>query len=144
MTRCPNCGSKGQVFPVWKDMQRYEEDEQPKYLGCTSCNRLVDVRLIRPKDEEIPPQVELDENEIDWLVSRGMIGNQHTDKLSIIEWQVVKGAALHYGVSDWRSVSDSTLSASENVSLMERHGTDNNKTTVREMSSRIYGVLVHE
>jgi hypothetical protein len=64
-----------------------------------------------------------------------MIGNQHSPKPTNIEWQVIKGAALYYGVSDWMSKADSTLTAEENVSLMEQHGTQNNETTYREMKT---------
>jgi hypothetical protein len=66
-----------------------------------------------------------------------MVGNQNNQKLSIVEWQCVKGAAMYYGVRDWKAKADSTLTAEENVSLMEQYGTRNNRTTMRKMKSEI-------
>lgn len=130
---CPNCGEDrdSQLIPVWQEKDQYEADEQPDFIGCTSCHRMYRPYLLRDEDDEIPPQARLTDHEI----SRMPIGNQHTDQLSIIEWQVVKGAAVYYGVSDWTSKADSTLTAEENVSLMERYGHKNNTTTLRNMKS---------
>lgn len=135
---CPNCGaSDSQVVPVWEDMSRYEDDEQPKFLGCKDCNRMMHTRYLRDEDDEIPPQTKLTQDERDWLAARDMVGNQHSNRLSIIEWQCIKGAAVYYGVEDWRSKADSTLTAEENVTLMEQAGTLNNESTMREMKSRV-------
>lgn len=51
-------------------------------------------------------------------------GNQYTQNLTNIEWRTVKGAAIYYGVSDWTSKVDTSLTMSENVNLMEQHGTN--------------------
>lgn len=138
MSRCPNCGADEDcVIPVWEDIERQEAGEQPKFLGCTSCHKMMRTRYLRDEDDEIPPQASLTESECDWLSARNMVGNQHSNRLSIVEWQVVKGAALYYGVSDWRSTADSTLTAEENVSVMEARGTENNETTLRKMRSEV-------
>jgi hypothetical protein len=70
-------------------------------------------------------------------IARLPTGNQHSDDPTIIEWQCVKAAAIHYGVRDWTAKADSTLTHEENVSLMEQYGTENNETTVREMAHTI-------
>lgn len=65
------------------------------------------------------PQALLTDHEI----SRLPIGNQHTDDLTLIEWQAVKGVAVEAGVSDWTSKVDSSLSKGENMNLMQKKGT---------------------
>lgn len=131
---CPNCGADdSQVIPVWEDMKRHENGEQPKFLGCKSCHRLMRPDLLRNEDDDTLPQLELSEHEI----SRLPIGNQHSSDLSIIDWQCVKGAASYYGVQDWTSKVDSTLTKQENVSLMEAYGTENNRTTIRMMQDHL-------
>lgn len=133
MSDCPNCGAdESQVVPVWEEMENYENEEQPKYLGCTSCHKLMRTRYLRDQDDEVPPQAKLNQHERDYLSARNMVGNQHSNRLSPIEWRCVKGAAVYYGVTDWKSKADSTLTAEENVSLMEKYGTKNNRTTLRE------------
>jgi len=71
------------------------------------------------------PQVELTDHEI----GRLRVGNQHT------EWQVVKGAAARYEVSDWTAVADPSLTYAENVELMRRSSTNPRAgaPTMREM-----------
>lgn len=130
---CPNCGtdSDRHLHPVWEDDERRESDDHPNYIACTNCHRLHRPDLMRGRDDEIPPQAQLTDHEI----SRLPIGNQHTDRLSIIEWQCVKGAAVYYGVRDWTSKADATLTAEENVSLMERYGSRNTETTMRHMQT---------
>ena len=136
---CPNCGAGDrQVLPVYEHEDKREDDsEHPNYIACTSCNQLMRPHLLRDEDDEIPPQARLSQDERDWLAARNMVGNQHSNRLSIIEWQVVKGAAMYYGVEDWRSKSDSTLTAEENVSLMERYGHKNNESTMRKLKSKV-------
>lgn len=77
------------------------------------------------------PQVELTDHEI----GRLGVGNQHTDWPSVIEWQVVKGAAARYEVSDWTAVADPSLTYAENVELMRRSSTNPRAgaPTMREM-----------
>lgn len=130
---CPNCGCDRDdaLIPVWEDKDRHEAGQYPKFVGCTNCHRMYRPDLLRGKDDEIPPQARLTDHE----TSRLPIGNQHSDDLSIIEWQCVKGAAIHYDVRDWTSKADSTLTAEENVSLMERYGSRNTETTMRGMQT---------
>jgi len=136
MSGCPNCGAgEEQVLPVWEFDDRREAGEQPKFLGCKSCHRLMRSRYLRDEDDEIPPQATLSEHDRKWLASRNMVGNQHSQRLSIIEWKCVKGAALYFGVSDWKAKADSTLTTEENISLMEQYGTKNNRTTLRDTST---------
>ena len=133
MSGCPNCGAdEFHVVPVWEEMENYENKQQPKFIGCKSCHQMMRTRYLRDQDDEIPPQAKLNQHERDYLSARNMVGNQHSNRLSIIEWQVVKGAAMYFGVTDWKSKADSTLTAEENVSLMENYGTKNNRTTLRE------------
>lgn len=129
---CPNCGADdSQVIPVWEDDNRKENGEQPKFLGCKSCHRMMRSDLLRDEDDGQPPQLRLTDHE----VSRVKVGNQHSPYLTNIEWQVVKGAAAYYGVRDWTSKADSTLTKEENVSLMEQHGSQNTEQTLRMMKT---------
>lgn len=57
-------------------------------------------------------------------VSRLPTGNQNSEKPSVIEWKAVKGAADFYGVRDWTSKVDGSLSYEENIELMRRVGTN--------------------
>ena len=138
MSGCPNCGAgESQLLAVYEHEDKREGDEQPKFLGCKSCHRMMRTRYLRDQDDELPPQASLSDHEIKWLSARDMIGNQHTSALSIVEWQVVKGAAAYYGVRDWKSKADSTLTAEENVGLMKQKGTRNSKATMRDLSSKV-------
>lgn len=66
--------------------------------------------------------------------ARLTVGNQESEGLTIIEWQVVKAAARRYRVPDWTSIADSALSMDENVALMKRHGTaEGAGPTMREL-----------
>lgn len=134
---CPNCGSTQDqhAVPVWEDEARAESGERPKFIGCTNCHRMHRPDLLRGPDDELPPQAALTESERDRLAARNRVGNQHSDRLSIIEWQCVKGAALYYGVRDWMQQADSTLTAEENVSLMQQAGYQHKTTTLREEAS---------
>lgn len=83
--------------------------------------------------ERDPPQATLTDAE----VSRVPIGNQNTpERLTLVEWQGVKGAALHYGVSDWVAESDPTLTYEENIGLMKAKATANNEQSLRSMESQ--------
>jgi hypothetical protein len=67
------------------------------------------------------------------------MGNQNDDNLTLIQWQVVKGAAKYYDVTDWTSKVDTSLGLSENVNLMEKHGTNMNVKggrTVRDIGAK--------
>jgi hypothetical protein len=76
------------------------------------------------------PQAPLTDHEM----SRLPIGNQHTDSLTLIEWQCVKGAAMEAEVSDWTSKVDSSLSYGENITLMYKKGTSpDHGPTMREL-----------
>lgn len=52
------------------------------------------------------------------------------DDVNIIKAQCVKAAAEYYGVSDWTSKWDTTLSVSENIERMRKEGSG---ITMREM-----------
>lgn len=130
---CPSCGTDqtNHTIPVWQNPDDHDSGKQPDFIGCTNCHQMHRPDLLRGEDDVIPPQAQLSDHEI----SRVPIGNQHTDRLSIIEWQVVKGAAAYYGVRDWTAKADSMLTAEENVSLMEKHGTRNPETGLRHSPS---------
>lgn len=62
-------------------------------------------------------QALLTEHELRRLPTR----NQHGGRgLTVVEWQVVKGAAHFYEVPDWTAHADGSLSYGENVELMRR------------------------
>ena len=63
-------------------------------------------------------------------------GNQHSDTPTVIEWQCVKAAAIHYNVSDWISRVDSSLSYEENVSLLESLSQGDRELAVEEANMR--------
>ena len=76
------------------------------------------------------PQARLTDHEIRRLPT----GNQHSDKPSVIEWQVVKGAAVSYGIRDWTAKVDSSLTYEENVNLLKLQSvTGNGGATMRQM-----------
>lgn len=79
-------------------------------------------------DPDAIGQARLNEHEI----SRLPMGNQHT-QWNTIRWQCVKAAAIYYGVTDWTSKVDSSLTYEENITLMSKYATQNTDTTVREM-----------
>ena len=136
MSECPNCGAaERHVIPVWEDIEDYDDNAYPDFIGCKRCHQMMDPLLMPHPDEELPSQALLTERE----TARLPIGNQHTDDLSIIEWQCVKGAAQFYGVADWLSIADSTLTCGENVGLMERHGSQNKETTLRKLAHPNHG-----
>lgn len=134
---CPNCGTDRDrhFVPVWQDKADHDAGDQPDFIGCTNCHQMHRPHLLRDDEDETPPQAKLTDTERQRLASRGIVGNQNNSKLTIIEWQCVKGAAIYYGVTDWLAKVDATLTAEENVSLMERHGTRNKTTTMRHLES---------
>jgi hypothetical protein len=133
MDECVNCGAApANLIPVWEEMDKYEAEQEPRYVGCTRCHTMVDTRLFKDRDEERPSQAELTSYERRTLAAKDAVGNQNNDLLTIIEWQVVKGAALEYGVRDWLSKADPNLTLGENLGLMERYGTRSNDTTLRD------------
>lgn len=75
---------------------------------CPECGQLVGYGQRRLSDAEI---------------ERLPIGNQNTDTPTLIEWQAVKGAADYFGVTDWVSRVDTSLSYPENIDIMRREGT---------------------
>lgn len=81
---------------------------------------------IMGKNNEKPGQARLTESEVERLPT----GNQHT-KWNVVRWQVVKGAALHHGVTDWTSFVDPSLTYEENVNIMEKIGTQNGAGSVK-------------
>lgn len=69
------------------------------------------------------------------------LGNQHTDvrKKPIMCWQIVKAAAIHYGVRDWTSKVDPELRYYENIDLMRKSGVSRERgisKTVKELRAQ--------
>jgi len=130
MNECIECGAPDTI-PVWENPEDHDERD-PDYIGCTNCSTMVRSHLL-PQDEDGPDfgQAPLSPHEI----SRLKTGNQHSDELTVIEWRVVKGAACYYGVRDWTSKVDGTLTMDENVGLMEKYGSENKETSLRMMKS---------
>lgn len=65
-------------------------------------------------------QLRLTDHELSRLETR----NQHGGRgLTVVEWQVVKGAASKYEVQDWTAKADGTLTYGENVALMRLEST---------------------
>ena len=132
MSGCPNCDTPDDcIIPVYEDKDRWDEGDQPAYLGCIECRQMMDPELLRDEDDEVPPQLPVTDHEL----KRIRVGNQHSSWPTIIEWQCIKGAAMYYGVSDWTSVADSTLTKGENVTLMENAATRNGGATLRMRGS---------
>ena len=130
---CPKCGaSDREVISVWEDDEREADGEESKFIGCKSCHRLLRRKFIEEyrRMDDMPSQALLNDYEIERLKP---LGNQNTQRLTLIEWQCVKGAAAHYGVTDWTSKVDRTLTYEENVALMKRHGTRNSSRTMKQM-----------
>ena len=114
---------------MWDDMDEYENEEEPKFIGCTWCHTMMRTELLRDEDAPTPPQLALADSDY----RRLEFGNQHTRVgLTVVEWQCVKGAAAFYNVTDWTSKVDPWLTLDENLGLMESYGTDHNETTLRE------------
>lgn len=133
---CHNCGAReSKILPVWENPSEHSAGNEPRWRGCTECRRMVRTAyLANYRDRERdPPQATLTDAE----VSRVPIGNQNTpERLTLVEWQGVKGAALHYGVSDWVAESDPTLTYEENIGLMKAKATANNEQSLRSMESQ--------
>ncbi|AGM11700.1 hypothetical protein HCTV5_91 [Halovirus HCTV-5] len=85
---------------------------------CPCCGQSVPIGQARLTDDEI---------------RRLPMGNQNDDNLTLIQWQVVKGAAVYYEVTDWTSKVDTSLGLSENVNLMEKYGTNMDAAGGRSM-----------
>ena len=132
MNECIECGSK-RTIPAWEQEGDHGE-RPPDYIGCPNCSRMVRPHLLS-EDESPPSQAKLTEGE----VRRLSTGNQHSSALSVIEWQVVKGAAVEKGVSNWTDKVDGMLTVDENVGLLEKFATDGSGKTLREMKSPIHG-----
>jgi hypothetical protein len=66
-------------------------------------------------------------------VSRAKTVNQHSNENghTVIQLQAIKGAAIKYGVRDWLSHVDSTLSVKENIDIMRQKG----EPTTKEMNN---------
>lgn len=67
------------------------------------------------------------------------MGNQNDDNLTLIQWQVVKGVAEYYNVTDWTSKVDTSLGLSENIDLMKENATDITATggkTMKDIAAR--------
>jgi len=77
-------------------------------ISCPACGGTIPIGQSRLTDREI---------------QRLPIGNQNTDRPTLIEWQVVKAAAEYYEVPDWTAKVDPELTAGENVDLLREKGT---------------------
>jgi len=71
-------------------------------------------------EEEKIGQARLTEQEVDRLPTK----NQHGGKygLTVVQWQSVKGCAMHYRVTDWTAKIDPELSVEENKEIMRKEG----------------------
>ena len=71
-------------------------------------------------EEEKIGQARLTQNEVERLPTK----NQHGGKygLTVVQWQSVKGCAMHYGVTDWTAKIDPELSVEENKEIMRKEG----------------------
>lgn len=85
-------------------------------------------RVAMSDDEDKLGQARLTDQEI----ARLPMGNQHTN-WNVVRWQCVKAAALEYGVLDWTSKVDTSLTYEENIALMENRATQNGGPTMRQM-----------
>lgn len=81
-------------------------------------------------------QAPLTEHELSRLRTRNQYGGSG---LTVVEWQVVKGAAVYYDVMDWTSKADGSLTYGENVEIMRRESTMPNRggPTLKHMPVRV-------
>jgi len=77
-------------------------------------------------DEDKIGQATLTKSEIAKLP----IGNQNNDKMTLIEYQCIKAAAIKYSVTDWIQKTDTSLTYEENIDRMRKQG---NQRTMREI-----------
>lgn len=63
-------------------------------------------------------------------------GNQYSDQMTVVEWQCVKAAAIHFNVRDWMSRVDPSLSYEENVTLLENLSEGDREMAVEEAKMR--------
>ena len=90
-----------------------------------------EVEFMSESEDEIG-QAKLTDGEIPRLP----IGNQHTDELSLIEWQCVKAAAISYGVRDWTAKVDTSLTYEENISIMAGYGDNETGRAIEQAHMR--------
>lgn len=94
----------------------------------------METKFVSDADEKTG-QSQLSQREINRLRT----ANQHSqDGLTVIEWQVVKGAAMKYGVHDWTTYADPELSVEENKEIMRQKGTIKPGKTTRELAQNLY------
>ncbi len=84
------------------------------------------------EDEEKIGQATLTEYEKKQLP----MGNQNSNLPTIIEYQVIKAAAIKYDVVDWVSKVDPQLTYEENVELMKREGSGETLRYSGEINAR--------
>lgn len=66
-------------------------------------------------------------------IARAATTNQHGEYgHTVIELQAIKAAALEYGIEDWLSYVDPTLTHEENIDIMREQG----EPTMKENSAR--------
>jgi hypothetical protein len=78
-----------------------------------------EISMLSIKEEKIG-QARLTQHEVERLPTK----NQHGGKygLTVVQWQSVKGCAMHYGVTDWTAKIDAELSVKENKEIMRKEG----------------------
>jgi len=93
--------------------------------------RVARIMGIRVVGGGIEMQVPLTDNEVRMLP----VGNQNTDDMSMIEYEMLKGRAAEVGVNNWLSVIDTSLMYEENMWLIEKNGVcGERKPTMRELA----------
>lgn len=76
-------------------------------------------------------QASLTDHEVERLTTT----NQHGNKgLTVVQWQCVKAAAIHYGITDWTSKVDPHLTKEENITLMEEKATKNSGVSMKKLN----------
>ena len=70
---------------------------------------------VSPNDEKTG-QATLTRDEIEKLPTTNQHGN---GGLTVVQWQVVKGVAMKYGITDWVQKVDGRLKVSENIEMLE-------------------------
>lgn len=132
MDECIECGCE-QIIPVWEREDDHGE-RPPDYIGCPNCSRMIRPHLLSER-ESGHGQAKLTEGE----VRRLKTGNQHSDALSVIQWQAIKGIAIGKGVTNWTEKVDGMLTVEENIGLLEKYATNGSGKTLREIKSPIHG-----
>lgn len=101
--------------------EEYHEDVKEEF-----CRFESEINRMSEEDDKIG-QATLTDKEI----KRAKTTNQHGRRgHTVVELQAIKAAALKYGVEDWLSYVDSSLTHEENIEIMRQQTSETIKETM--------------